>query len=207
MQSRIRKKDITDSPTTLLKQSGNALIIKTNKMAIDTQEVLYIQALDNYPFDIEQCIEKLQYVIGANNTHVGAHYLMGRIYMEQLDDYKNAKFYFQMALHLDHTFTPTYYYYAELLILLNNYQEAERVLDIGITIPGSDKASLEFLKGILFEKYEMYTTAKKCFKAAKRSALNTNFRSFLDKEIDRVTSKKEEVKKASKSKKKKKNKK
>lgn len=176
-------------------------------MAIDTQEVLYIQALDNYPYDIEQCIEKLQYVIGANNTHVGAHYLMGRIYKEQLNDYKNAKYYYQMALHLDHTFTPTYYYYADLLILLNEYAEAEKVLDIGLRIPGVDKASLEFLKGILYEKFEMYATAKDYFEAAKNSALNNDFRSFLDREIDRVKSKKEAFKKTSKPKKNKKKKK
>ncbi|MDY8138753.1 hypothetical protein [Aquimarina sp. 2201CG5-10] len=176
-------------------------------MAIDTQEVLYIQALDNYPYDIEQCIEKLQYVIGANNNHVGAHYLMGRIYKEQLDDYKNATYHFQMALHLDHTFTPTYYYYAELLILLSKYQEAEKVLDVGITIPGSDKACLEFLKGILYEKYEMYTTAKSYFEKAKHSALNNDFRRSMDGEINRIKSKKEESKNKSKSKKKNKKKK
>lgn len=176
-------------------------------MAINTQEVLYIQALDNYPYDIEQCIEKLQYVIGANDNHVGAHYLMGRIYKEQLNDYKNAKYYYQMALHLDHTFTPTYYYYADLLILLNEYEEAERVLDIGLKIPGIDRASLQFLKGILYEKFEMFTTAKEHFDTAKKSALNNDFRSFLDREIDRVKSKKEISKEGNKPKKKKKKKK
>lgn len=176
-------------------------------MAINTQEVLYIQALDNYPYDIEQCVEKLQYVIGANDTHVGAHYLMGRIYKEQLNDYKSAKYYYQMALHLDHTFTPTYYYYADLLILLNEYEEAEKVLDIGLKIPGVDKASLEFLKGILYEKFEMYAAAKEYFVIAKNSALNNDFRSFMDREIDRVKSKKNVSKDAEKSKKKKKKKK
>lgn len=170
-------------------------------MAIDTQEILYMQALDNYPYDIEQCMEKLQYVISANNEHAGAHYLLGRVYAEQISDYKNAKYHYQMALHINHRYAPTYYYYAELLIILDQYDEALNVIDIGLTIAGADKALLNFVKGILYEKYEMYSTAKDLFITAKNLALNNDFRYHMDSQLTRIKSKKKALNKKEASKK------
>ena len=70
---------------------------KETKMATYTNDILFIQALDSYSYDIEQCIEKLQYVLGGND-HAGANNLMGRIYHEQLHDYKNAREYFYSTI-------------------------------------------------------------------------------------------------------------
>lgn len=38
-------------------------------MGINTYEVMYIQARDNYPYNVDECIEKLQYVIAADDEH------------------------------------------------------------------------------------------------------------------------------------------
>ena len=69
-------------------------------MGISTYEVMYIQAMDNYPYNVDECIEKLQYVIAADDEHAGANYLMGRIYEEQLEDFKQAEYYYRMTLYL-----------------------------------------------------------------------------------------------------------
>ena len=175
---------------------------KIKIMAINMYEVLYIQALDNYPYNVEECIEKLQYVLSANQNHVGAHYLLGRIYKEQISDYKKAKYHFEMALYLDHEYTPSYYYYADLLIVLNEWEEASKVIDIGLKIPGNDLASLIFLKGILYEKYEMYKSALSYFKEAKLKGLNTDFDYFIDDQIKRVNNKVIALKKLAKQQKK-----
>ncbi len=163
-------------------------------MAINAQEVLFIQALDNYPYDVEQCIEKLQYVISGDSQHVGAHYLMGRIFEEQMSDYKNAKYHYQMALSIDHTYVPTYSYYIGLLIWMDEYAEAKRVLSIGMKIPGADTAVLTFYKGILFEKVEKFQKAMKHFKQAKKLGLNNSFRSHMDQEIKRIEAKQQQAK-------------
>jgi tetratricopeptide (TPR) repeat protein len=183
-------------------------------MATYSEDILYLQALDNYPYDVEQCIEKLQYVLGSND-HAGAHYLMGRIYDEQMQDYKNAKVYYTTALCLDHEYTPTYYYYASMLINNSDYQEAKKVLEVGFTLPECDQASLHYLYGIMLEKQEAFKATKVYFKTAKRLALNNDFRCYLDNQLKRIkekqaalkpkkkkkTSKKKGVKKTSKKKK------
>ena len=79
-------------------------------MATYTNDILFIQALDSYSYDLEQCVEKLQYILGGND-HAGANNLMGRIYHEQLRNFKNAREYYHRALCIDHEYVETYYYY------------------------------------------------------------------------------------------------
>jgi len=158
-------------------------------MAIQTQETLYLQALDHYHYDMEQCLEKLQYALSAGEDHPGIHYLLGRVYDERAQEYKKAKYHYEMALAIDHLFTPTYVYFAHFLVHLEDYDYALRVIDIGLTISGTDKAVLHYIKGVLYEKYEMFNTAKEHFKQSKLSALNSNFYNAMDIEIKRVKTK------------------
>lgn len=162
-------------------------------MATYSEDILYLQALDNYPYDVEQCIEKLQYVLGSSN-HAGAHYLMGRIYAEQMQDYKNAKEYYKTALCLDYEYTPTYYYYALMLINNSDYKDAKKVLEVGFTLQECDQASLKYLYGIMLEKQEVYKEAKVYLKVAKNLALNNDLRSYIDNELKRIKEKQEALK-------------
>lgn len=151
---------------------------------------MYIQARDNYPYNVEECIEKLQYVIAADDEHAGANCLMGRIYEEQLDDYKQAEYYYRMTLYLDREHTPVYYQYAALLINLDRLDEALKLIDASQTVPGIDMARMHCLTGQLYEKYEMYATATDFYTLAKKACLNTAFMYSIDEHIKRVKDKK-----------------
>lgn len=159
-------------------------------MGINTYEVMYIQARDNYPFNVDECIEKLQYVIAADNEHAGAHCLMGIIYEEQLEDYKQAEYYYRMTLYLDKEYLPVYYQYAELLINLNRLDEALRIIELGKKVPGADMARLAYLSGLLYEKYEMFSTAIGYYTEAKRAAMNSYYMNAMNDHIKRVKDKK-----------------
>jgi len=172
-------------------------------MATYTNDILFIQALDSYSYDLEQCVEKLQYVLGGND-HAGASNLMGRIYHEQLHDYTNAREYYHRALCIDHEYVETYYYYPFLLIDICDYKEATHVLEVGFTLPQTDKARLYYVKAILLEKQEQFKEAKRCLKKSKHLALNNEHRYFVDNQLRRIN---EKLKVGKKSTKKKKNKK
>jgi tetratricopeptide (TPR) repeat protein len=169
-------------------------------MGISTYEVMYIQARDNYPYNVHECIEKLQYVIAADDEHAGAHCLMGRIYEEQLEDYKQAKYYYQMALYLNKEYAAVYSHYTGLLIHLNELDEALRVIDIGLRVKGIDVAMMLYLKGLLYEKYEMHKTALEHYNEAKSKCLTSYFMSDMDEHIKRVKQKQALLKKKSKKK-------
>ncbi|MEL1245120.1 hypothetical protein AAEO56_12660 [Flavobacterium sp. DGU11] len=167
-------------------------------MGINTYEVMYIQARDNYPYNVDECIEKLQYVIAADNEHAGANFLMGRIYEEQLEDYKQAEFYYRMTLYLDNEYLPAYYQYVNMLINRNRLEEALKIIDLGKKVPGADMARLACLQGILYEKYEMYSTAIDYYTDAKKAAMNTYFMNAMDDHIKRVKDKQRLDKKSKK---------
>ncbi len=158
-------------------------------MGISTYEVMYIQAMDNYPYNVDECIEKLQYVIAADDEHAGANYLMGRIYEEQLEDFKQAEYYYRMTLYLNHEWLPVYYQYAAMLINRNRLEEALTIINSGFKVPGIDKGKLACLQGLLYERYEMLTTAFGYYNDAKRSCLNTSYMNTMDDHIKRVRSK------------------
>lgn len=159
-------------------------------MGINTYEIMYIQARDNYPYNVEECIEKLQYVIAADEDHAGAHCLMGHIYEEQLEDYKQAEYYYRMTLYLDREYMPVYYQFARMLINADKLEEALKIIEAGYRVRGIDKSRLAMLQGFLYERYEMYTTAIEYYIQAKKLCLNTSFMDGMDDHIKRVKAKK-----------------
>lgn len=159
-------------------------------MGISTYEIMYIQAKDNYPWNVEECIEKLQYVLSGDSEHAGAHCLMGQIYEEQLQDYGQAMQYYEMALYLDKNHMGVYHLYAGLLIKLDRMEKAHAIIERGLKVPGADIALMTYTKGLLYEKYEMYSTAITLYEDAKRACLSSEFMDTMDGHIKRVKSKK-----------------
>ena len=170
-------------------------------MGINTYEVMYIQARVNYPFNVDECIEKLQYVIAADDEHAGAHFLMGCIYEEQLEDYRQAEHYYRMTMYLDREYLPVYYQLSCMLLNRDRLDDAEKIIEKGLKINGIDKARMTYIKGLLYEKHEMYNSATECYAEAKKYALNNHFMDYMDDQIKRVKDKKSLIKKAQKKKK------
>lgn len=174
-------------------------------MATYTNDILFIQALDSYSYDLEQCIQKLQYILGGDD-HAGANYLMGKIYQEHAHDYASAREYYHRALCIDHEYVETYYDYTSLLINICDYEEATHVLEVGFSLPQTDKARLHYLKAMQHEKLVQFKEAKTSLKAAKQAAMNTSFRYFIDDQLRRIAEKAKVGKKSKKKKTKRKNK-
>lgn len=176
-------------------------------MGINTYEVMYIQARDNYPYNVDECIEKLQYVIAADDEHAGAHCLMGQIYEEQLEDFKQAEYYYRMTLYLDKDYTAVYVHFAYMLIKLNKLEEALKIIEASYRVPGTDTSVMAYFKGLLYEKYEMYSTAADYYKEAKKVSLHNYFCDAMNDQIKRVKEKRALDKKSKKKDKEKKKKK
>jgi Tfp pilus assembly protein PilF len=167
-------------------------------MGLSTYEVMYIQAKDNYPYNVEECIEKLQYVIAADDEHAGAHFLMGQIYEEQLNDHKQAEYYYRMTLYLDKDHLEVYGQYASMLICLNRLDEAYKIIEAAAKVPAMSVCHMDYLTGVLYEKYEMYNTAKEYYTKAKLGGLNNYWMSTMDENIKRIKDKKDLAKKLNK---------
>ena len=164
------------------------------------------QALDAYPYELEQTLEALNYALSYNPKDAHALWLMGRVYAEQLRDFEIAKSYFEEAVTHQMELTKIYPYYIQPLVWNDDVTEAQKLLDYALTLKGSDKAWLQLIQGWLFEKQIKFNYAKTAYKSAIKTATNNCFINYVKAELERVKKKAKPKKKKKKSKVKSKNK-
>lgn len=153
-----------------------------------------IKAIDNYPYNLEECIEGLQYALSSHAGSAMALCLMGRIYSEQFKQYDIAKSYFQEAMNEDMQLVEMYPYYIYTLIENEDKDEAERLLDFAFTLKGINKGWLWWLKIYLLEKMGQYDTALENIPIALCEGYSSDFISNLE-EIEKRLQKKKDWKK------------
>lgn len=134
-----------------------------------------IEAIDNYPYDVTQAVESLNYALSSNPSCPHALCLMGRVYAEQMKDYQEAISYFEEALQEDVRMTKIYPYYVSALIDFGRHNEAIKAIDFAVTLKGSDIGQLLYLKMIAFEYLKKYKKAVKLSKEAIENGYNDCF--------------------------------
>lgn len=85
-------------------------------------------ALDNYPYNLLETIESLEYALSYNDKNTMALCLLGRIHAEKLMDYETAKEYFSEAISYNIYALKIYPHYIQTLILNEDFEEAEKLI-------------------------------------------------------------------------------
>ncbi|WP_299434290.1 hypothetical protein [uncultured Aquimarina sp.] len=147
------------------------------------------QALDAYPYNLEEAVESLNYALSYDDKNPIALCLMGQIYAESLKNYETAKEYYQQALAEDIYALDVYPKYINVLLWNEDYDEAEKLIDFALTLKGTDKAVLYLQKGILFEQKTAYKKALKVLKIAKIHTYNNYFISDIEGDEKRIKDK------------------
>ena len=160
------------------------------------------QALDNYPYSLEETIESLDYAMSYDAKNTTALCLYGRIQTEQLLNYEEAKRYFQEALAINIDAVAVYPYYLETLLLNEDFEEAAKLIDFALTIKGINKMAILLKKVQLLERQQDIKGAIKLMKEVKLvSFANDTYE--IDEVVNRLNAKKDLLKPKKKSKKKK----
>lgn len=160
----------------------------------------YIKAKDNYPYNLEEVIESLNYALSYNNEYAAAHCLMGQMLMEQISDYEQAFQHFEQALVADVRYVETYYHYVLALIRYSEMEKAKQLLEFAKTIRGANLAQIYQCEALMLEKLGKFTEAKSSIKVAIQQSINNEELEVLSADLERIK------KKLPKKKKKKKNK-
>lgn len=147
------------------------------------------QALDAYPYNLEEAVESLNYALSYDQRNPTALSLLGQIYAENLKNYETAKEYFQQALAEDMYAIDVYPKYINVLLWNEDYEEAEKLIEFALTVKGTDKAVLYVKKGLLFEQKKKYKKALKYLKLAKENTYNNLFIEEIKEEKERIKSK------------------
>lgn len=159
------------------------------------------QALDNYPYSLEETIESLDYAFSYDAKNTMVLCLYGRIQAEQLMNYDEAKSYFQEALSINIHALEVYSYYLQTLILNEDYEEAQKLIDFALTIKGINKSDIYVKKAILFEAQNEFKKALKEIKNAKLHSLQFAYECNISDVEKRIEGKIDLLKKKKKSKK------
>jgi tetratricopeptide (TPR) repeat protein len=147
------------------------------------------QALDNYPYSLEETIESLDYAFSYDAKNTMVLCLYGRIQAEQLWNYEEAKNYFQETLAINIHALEVYPYYLQTLILNEDYKEAQKLIDFALTIKGINKSEIYIKKAILFEAQLRFKDALTAIKNAKLYTLQFAFESDIMEVEKRIKSK------------------
>lgn len=147
------------------------------------------KALENYPYDLEEVMEALNYALSYDDKNTMALTLMGRVYAEKLLKYDEAKVYFKQALAENIYAFEVYAPYINTLLWNEDYKEVAEFIDFTLTIKGSDKAVLYLKKAILKEQLKEYKEALNCIKKAKEHTYNSDFMSDINIEKERIKGK------------------
>jgi tetratricopeptide (TPR) repeat protein len=144
------------------------------------------KALENYPFDLEEVMEALDYALSSDDKNTMALTLMGRVYAEKLYKYDEAVIYFKQALAENIRAFEAYTPYINTLLWNEDFKEAEEFIDFALTVKGSDKAVLYLKKANLYEQLKEYQKALNFIKLSKEFTFNSDFMVDINVEKDRI---------------------
>jgi tetratricopeptide (TPR) repeat protein len=147
------------------------------------------QALDSYPYSLEETIESLDYAFSYDAKNTMVLCLYGRIQSEQLWNYEEAKNYFQEALMINIHALEVYPHYVQTLILNEDFEEAQKLIDFALTIKGINKSEIFVKKGILYEAQQEFQLALKEIEKAKLCTLQFVFESDITEVEKRIKGK------------------
>ncbi|HSD13275.1 MAG TPA: hypothetical protein VLB74_01365 [Flavobacterium sp.] len=166
------------------------------------------QALDNYPYSLEETVESLDYALSYDDKNTIALCLYGRLYSEQLHRYEVAKEYFQQAIGIDIHALEVYVHYIQALILNEDFAEAEKLIDFALTVKGINKAEILLKRVLLLESQRKFEDALEAISEVKVTTFSNdtsyeteNAEKRLKEKIDLLKDKKKGKDKKEKSKK------
>jgi len=162
---------------------------------MNTIETYYLKAQDNYPYNIEEAIENLNYALAYDGEYAPALCLKGRLYANEIKDYALAEEFFTRALAADIAYSETYLQFARLLINLERFDEAGNLLDQALTIKGVIKSELYQMKALCFESRADFEKAEKYLTKAQECSFNADWDNFLQKELKRISRKRRKLEK------------
>lgn len=159
-----------------------------------TVDKYLFQALDSYPYCLEETIESLDYALSYDSKNAMALCLYGRVYAEQLFDYDKAKQCYQEALAIDINAVMVYPFYLNALLLNEDYEEASKLIDFALTVKGVHKTGIMFKKARLLERQNDIKGALAYIKQIKLQELDNSFTANIEELEARLKAKKELLK-------------
>ncbi|SFU38528.1 hypothetical protein SAMN05216480_102131 [Pustulibacterium marinum] len=148
------------------------------------------QAMDSYPYSLEETLESLDYALSYDENNTMALCLYGRLYSEQLQKFDIAKSYFQKALSIDIQALEVYPYYIEALLFNEDYEEADTLIEFALKIKGINKIEIKLKEVLLHEMQQDLLKALELAKLLKLYVFNSEWNTVIEETEKRLKQKK-----------------
>jgi tetratricopeptide (TPR) repeat protein len=149
----------------------------------------YLKAKENYPYNLDDVLEALEYGLSCDNEHPGLLTLMATIYERDLKQFNAAREQYELALFYDNTFVDAYYAYIQFALRMNDDKKAARLIASAMHVAGIDKARILYLRALLHTQQGQYASAIADMKAARQHCQCKDGYSFYTKEQERIEQK------------------
>ncbi|GLB52222.1 hypothetical protein NBRC110019_12610 [Neptunitalea chrysea] len=147
------------------------------------------QAMDNYPYSLEETLESLDYALSYDANNTMALCLYGRLYAEQLQKYEEAKKYFEKALSIDINALEVYPYYLDALLYNEDFEEAERLIEFALSVKGVNKIEIRLREVLLCEMKNDLGTALLLAKQLRLFAFSSDWNTMIEDTEKRIKQK------------------
>lgn len=158
-----------------------------------------MQDVENLFLEVGKAIEEhkiseakniLEEILSIDPGYGRAHNHLGWIYETKIKDYAKAQRHYELAIKFCRgTYPIVYVNYAYLLIEFNHFEKAKTIIEEGLKIEGSDKATLKYQQGKIQEHLQNYYLSYQLYNTALKLNFNKEFHQFLQQEITRLKTK------------------
>ena len=174
-------------------------------MSITIGENYLLKAKEAYNYDMEECVEALNYAMSYDDETAEVWLLHGKVMLYYIKDYGSAQEAFMQALSIEPTHSETFIEFIWLRIHEARFEEAQQLLYSALQIVKKDFAIFYRLQAVLLEYEESYDDAIESLEIALNKTYNCSYQCYLEEEIKRIKNKKKRIAKRIKKSNKKKN--
>ena len=146
----------------------------------------YLKAISDYPYNLQEVAENLNYALSYDEDHAQSLCLLGQMQMFVFKEYQVAEVTFRRALCADLDYPETYPYFALLKIKLKDFDGAEKLLLRAAKVPGTELYRLDVIMGLIKEAQSKWTLALFFLRRAKIRCLDNEKLSEINKAMRRV---------------------
>lgn len=154
------------------------------------------QAMDAYPYNLEETIEALTYAISYDDNNALALGLLARVHAEQLKQYKSAISLYNRALKVNLHEVSLYPHFINALLWNEDWEQAQKLINFALKVKGVDKGLMHLKQALLFEYKGQYKKSIKWAERARELTFNDAQINHIDSEIKRFKRKLTKFKKS-----------
>lgn len=152
-------------------------------------DTYFLKAQDNYGYTVDDVVENINYALSYDEEHAPTWCLKGRLFMDGMKNFKEAKRCFENAIFYDPMYIETYKYYTLLLIWTNDFEKAQIIINKGKRVTGMPLSFTIHRSALIYEFKGNIGEAIRIMKKGQMFSLNQADFDFFHNEIKRLNRK------------------